>query len=194
MMKKIRWYTRTSCGQVSSWSICPFKRYRQKTGPREPETDSSTFANRWTYRWRRRHLKNSDGMGGSFRRPWCPSRSSRIYWELMRGSRAGREAAQLSATSQPLQPQLSVFPDMTAETELSDLIGERSYMLFDLLGLSCSCLMLPSAGWHECPDYIPTGQGIHGDCEDNERCSWRGSSCWRTSLSFWRRTSWNAHG
>ena len=27
-------------------------------------------------------------------------------------------------------------------------------MLFDLLGLSCSWLTLPSAEWDECPDYI----------------------------------------
>ena len=37
---KIRSHTRTSSGQVSSWSICPFKRYRRNTGFHEPETDS----------------------------------------------------------------------------------------------------------------------------------------------------------
>ena len=56
--------------------------------------------------------------------------------------------------SQPLQPQLPIFPDMKPETELSDLIDERSYMLFDLLDLSCSWLTLPSAEWDECPDHI----------------------------------------
>ena len=56
--------------------------------------------------------------------------------------------------SQPLQPQLHVFPDVTRETTLPDLIGERSYMLFNLLGLSCSWLTLPSAEWDKCPDYI----------------------------------------
>ena len=45
--------------------------------------------------------------------------------------------------SQPLQPQLPIFPDMTPEIKLSDLVGERSYMLFHLLGLSCSWLTLP---------------------------------------------------
>ena len=38
--------------------------------------------------------------------------------------------------SQPLQPQLPVFPDMTPDTKLSDFTGEHSYMLFDLPGLS----------------------------------------------------------
>ena len=70
--------------------------------------------------------------------------------------------------SQPLQPKLPIFPDMTPETKLSDLIGERSYMLFDLLGLSCSWLTLPSAKWDECPYYI---QSRAWDYEDNERCS-----------------------
>ena len=71
-------------------------------------------------------------------------------------------------SSQPLQPQLPIFPDMTPETKLSDFVGERSYMLFDLLGLSCSWLTLPLAEWDECPDYI---QSRAWDCEDNERCS-----------------------
>ena len=37
----IRSHAETPCAQVSSWSVCPFKRYRRKAGPREAETDSS---------------------------------------------------------------------------------------------------------------------------------------------------------
>ena len=51
--------------------------------------------------------------------------------------------------SQPLEPQLLVFPDVTPETKLSDPIRGRSCMLFDLLGPSFSWLTPPSAEWDE---------------------------------------------
>ena len=34
----------------------------------------------------------------------------------------------------------------------------------------------------------------HGTVETSNDIDERGSSCWRASLSFWRRTNWNAHG
>ena len=45
--------------------------------------------------------------------------------------------------SQPIQPQLAVFPDMTPDSKLFGFIGGHSYMLFDLPSLSCSWLTLP---------------------------------------------------
>ena len=77
-----------------------------------------------------------------------------LFSDLLATDEREQLAEKLCSCPPPSQPQLPIFPDMKPETELSDLIDERSYMLFDLLDLSYSWLTLLSAEWDECPDHI----------------------------------------
>ena len=45
------------------------------------------------------------------------------------------------------------FPDVTPDTKLEDLVGERSFLIFSLLKVSHSWLSEPQAKWSESPEY-----------------------------------------
>ena len=46
----------------------------------------------------------------------------------------------------------TVFPDVTPDTKLEDLVGERSFLIFSLPKASYSWLSEPKAKWSESPD------------------------------------------
>ena len=88
------------------------------------------------------HRQGGRGPWEFLQKAWCPSCSSPIYWRLMRGSSWQRSCAAIRHppnrySRTDIQQPMPVFPDMTPDTKLSDFIGEHSYMLFDLLDLSC---------------------------------------------------------
>jgi hypothetical protein len=55
----------------------------------------------------------------------------------------------------------TVFPDVTPDTKLEDLVGERSFLVFSLLKVSYSWLSEPQAKWSESPGYNKIGQFVN---------------------------------